>query len=68
MIRAAAGLLLPSLGPAAMAAPAQGGYVTKKQPSREISPSVSDAAPLTNEGASAPAKPEEAWLELVEGF
>lgn len=37
MIRAAAGLLLLlSLGTAAVAAPAQGGYVTKKHPSRGI--------------------------------
>jgi len=37
MIRAAAGLiLLFSLGTAAVAAPVQGGYVTKKHPSRGI--------------------------------
>jgi hypothetical protein len=37
MIRAAAGLLLLlSLGTAAVAAPAQGGYITKKHPSRGI--------------------------------
>ena len=104
MIRAAAGLLLLlSLGTAAVAAPVQGGYVTKKHPSRGIDfrkpkrwdklpvqpteewirfkliepipeekrdrrkiqphieiidiPYVADAAPLTGEATSDPAKP-----------